>query len=315
MPSQAVYQWLVQFAIFMAQSPIDTGFDPGESVFVSARDGVRLHMRMFGPRNSGVTPIVCLPGLSRNSRDFLGLANHFANHDKTPRRVVAFDFRGRGLSDYAPDWRQYNLITEAEDVIDGLTALNIEHAIFIGTSRGGLVTMALTAMRPGAIAAAVLNDIGPVIDGEGIARIRLYLKEQPRPRDWDEAIAIQKRIMDKLFPILTEDNWRFEAAARYRTIDGQIRPDHDPSLIKTMTSIDLGDRLPTMWPQFIGLRGVPVLAIRGENSALLSQRTIDAMAERHPKLSRLVAPGQGHAPMLHTPDMLEGIEAFVQSQR
>lgn len=277
------------------------------------RDGLRLHVRAFGPRNSALTPIVCLPGLSRNSRDFLGLADHFANHRKRPRRVFAFDFRGRGLSGYDKDWNNYNIVSEAEDVVAGLAALNVEYAIFVGTSRGGLVTMVLTAMRPGAIKAAVLNDIGPVIEGAGLAQIRLYLKKLPQPRDWADAVAMQKSVMDKAFTTLNDADWAFDAHGRYREIDGTIRPDHDPDLVKTLIQIDFGDRLPTIWPQFGGLRGVPVLVLRGENSSLLSQETVTQMAKAHPKLTHVTVAGQGHAPMLHTADALTPIDAFIKT--
>lgn len=268
-------------------------------------------MRAFGPKDSGLAPIVCLPGLSRNSRDFLGLAHHFASHAKRPRRVYAFDFRGRGLSGHDKDWRNYNVLTEADDVVSGLTALNIEHAIFMGTSRGGIVTMLLTAMRPGAIAAAVLNDIGPVIEGAGLTQIRLYLKELPQPRDWADAVAIQKTVMEKSFTALEAPDWAFEAFGRYRETDGQIRPDHDPALVRTLTDIDLGERLPTMWPQFAGLNRVPVLVLRGENSTLLAEETVTMMQSMHPLLATATVSGQGHAPMLHTPGALAPIEAFV----
>lgn len=290
-------------------------FDHGESVFVSARDGLRLHVRAFGPQRSDPTPVVCLPGLSRNSRDFLGLAAHFANHKKTARRVYAMDFRGRGLSGYDRNWRNYNVMTEAEDVLSVLAALDIERAIFVGTSRGGLVTMLLTAMRPGAIGAAILNDIGPAIEGAGLIQIRLYLKQLPQPRDWAEAVETQKAVMARAFTSLTEDDWRFEAHARFREIDGAIRPDHDPALVRTLTAIDPGDRLPTVWPQFAGLRGVPVLLLRGENSSLLSDQTAARMADIHPRLTRVDIAGQGHAPMLHTARAIEAVDAFVEPLR
>ncbi|QBK30219.1 alpha/beta fold hydrolase [Roseitalea porphyridii] len=286
-------------------------FDNGESIFVSARDGLRLHVRAFGPRHGNRMPLICLPGLSRNSRDFLGLAAHFANHPKAPRRVYAMDFRGRGLSGYDANWRNYNVMTEAEDVLSVLAALDIDRAVFVGTSRGGLVTMLLTAMRPGAIGAAILNDIGPAIEGAGLIQIRLYLKQLPQPHGWAEAVETQKVVMARAFTSLTEDDWRFEAHARFREIDGAIRPDHDPALVRTLTAIDPGDRLPTVWPQFAGLRSVPTLLLRGENSTLLSEETTGRMAAIHPALTRVDIAGQGHAPMLHTPQPLAAIEAFV----
>lgn len=171
--------------------------------------------------------------------------------------------------------------------------------------------MLLTAMRPGAIRAAILNDIGPVIEGAGLTQIRLYLKKMPRPRDWTDAVAIQKTVMDKSFTALEDADWAFEAFGRYREIDGQIRPDHDPALVRTLTDIDLGERLPTMWPQFAGLKRVPVLVLRGENSSLLAEETVRTMRSIHPSLTAAAVRGQGHAPMLHTPGALAPVEAFV----
>ena len=121
--------------------------------------------------------------------------------------------------------------------------------------------------------------------------------------------------MQPAFTAFEDADWQFEAGARYREINGAIRPDHDPNLVKTLTSIDLGDRLPTMWPQFVGLRKVPVLVVRGENSNLLSARTVDEMAALHPALESTTANGQGHAPMLHKPDVIGAIDGFVQAIR
>lgn len=286
-------------------------FDTGESLYFGAPDGLRIHVRAFGPADSGATPIVCLPGLSRNSRDFLGLAAHFATEAKIKRRVYAFDFRGRGLSAHDRNWRNYNVPNEAMDVVAGLDALAIHHAIFVGTSRGGLVTMAMSAIRPGAIRAAVLNDIGPVIEGTGLTQIRLYLQKMPQPTDWADAIAIQKQVMGHAFTGFSEADWAFDAQARYRELSGRVRPDHDPNLVKTVTNIDLGDKLPEAWPQFDGLRPVPVMAIRGANSQLFSEKTLEAMAARHPNLTQMTVDGQGHAPMLHTAGIAESIESFV----
>lgn len=286
-------------------------FPAGESLYFGAPDGLRIHVRAFGRAHAGATPVICLPGLSRNSRDFLGLAAHFVSEAKIKRPVYAFDFRGRGLSGHDRNWRNYHVVNEAADVVAGLDALGIHEAIFVGTSRGGLVTMALSAMRPGAIRAAVLNDIGPVIEGTGLTQIRLYLQKLPQPTDWADAITLQKQVMGHAFTALSEADWAFDAHGRYREIGGRLVPDHDPNLVKTLTNIDLGDRLPEAWPQFDGLGGVPVMAVRGENSQLFSAATLEAMAERHAGMTDLTVSGQGHAPILHTAGIAESIEAFI----
>lgn len=283
----------------------------GHSVWFSARDGLRIHVRVYKPVSASTGDVVCLPGLSRNSRDFDLLASALANHAKHPKTVYCFDFRGRGLSDHDSDWHNYNILKEAEDVIDGLTAFDIEHAGFVGTSRGGLVTMVLTALRPGTLSRVVFNDIGPVMEGDGLTQIRLYLQRLPKPRDWAEARSIQKSVMEKSFTAMGENDWVREAWCRYRDINGEIRPDHDPQLVKTLTGLDLEARLPTMWPQFTGLRKVPLLVLRGQNSTLLRPSTLERMHAAHPTMQSLEIANQGHAPLLTGEDTIGPISEFL----
>jgi pimeloyl-ACP methyl ester carboxylesterase len=156
----------------------------GESVFYSASDGLRLHAADYGrhdPATRDRLPVVCLPGLTRNTRDFDDLAKILSTDPKAPRRVVSFDYRGRGGSAWDKDPSRYTITVEAEDVLSGMAALGLEHAIFIGTSRGGLIMHVLAATRPGVMAAGVLNDIGPVIEGAGLAQIKAYLSRMPNP--------------------------------------------------------------------------------------------------------------------------------------
>ncbi len=288
-------------------------FDPGTSHYVPASDGLRLHVREFGPRAAPATPIVCLPGLSRNGRDFLGLADHFANRAEQPRRVIALDFRGRGLSDRDSNWRNYAVPVETADVAAVLSALGIGRAAFVGTSRGGLVAMVLAASRPELIAATVLNDIGPVLAPDGLAMIRQYLPAWPQPADWDEAVAIQKSLMAPAFGALTEADWAFEAHGRFRRIDGRIVPDHDPAIARTLDALPADQPVPELWPQFAALAERPVMVIRGENSALLTEETVGQMTRRHAGVTAVRVAGQGHAPMLHTAGLAGTIEAFLEA--
>jgi pimeloyl-ACP methyl ester carboxylesterase len=289
--------------------------DTGESVFFTASDGLRLHAVDYGRGVSDALPLVCLPGLSRNARDFTRFAEHFVTHASPKRRVVCFDYRGRGLSEWDKDWTNYNVLTEAGDVLTGMAALGIEHAAIVGTSRGGLISMALSAMRPGVMRAVVLNDVGPVIEGDGLTQIRAYLARAPKPGNWDEAVAIQKATMGKNFPALTDEDWTLETHAKYREIKRKIVPDHDPALVRTLTSIDLRDRLPTLWPQFLGLSALPVFVLRGERSNLLSVETLQKMAERHPDLRHFTIAGQGHAPLMHTAGIPELVEDFLNDTK
>lgn len=274
------------------------------SHFYSSRDGLKLHVREHAPvQPSGHLPVICLPGLSRNARDFKGLAMTLASDPVKPRSVFAFDYRGRGVSAYDSEWKNYNVLTEAEDVVNGLTALGIEHGIFVGTSRGGLISFVLAGMRPGAIKGIVLNDIGPVIEGAGLMQIKGYLQRRPQPRTMAEAVLAQKTLMEKSFPAFTDKDWEYEAASRYSNVDGVIKADYDPKLSNTLNALDSTARLPTAWPQFAGLKNVPCLLIRGENSNILSRETAEQMKDFHPDLELMEIKGQGHAPMLHTSDI------------
>lgn len=283
-------------------------------MYYSSRDGLKLHVRDYSPTaTTDALPIVCLSGLSRNARDFDILAKRLSSHGEVPRRVVAFDYRGRGLSAHDKNWSNYNVLTEAEDIAAGLTVLGIEHGIFVGTSRGGLVTFVLAGTRPGAIKGVVLNDIGPVIEGAGLIQIRAYLQKAPKPKTWAEAVEAQKSAMEKSFPAFGKDEWALEAKNRYSDRDGTIEADYDPNLVKTMSALDAGTRLPTAWPQFKGLTSVPMLVIRGENSSILSKETVKQMAVMHPRLQSLTIIGQGHAPMLHTAGIDQKIALFAES--
>ena len=177
------------------------------SRFVRASDGLTLHVRVYGAAPDRAWPVVCLPGLTRNAQDFHTLARLLATHPERPRRVLALDYRGRGLSARDPDWRNYDIQVEMNDVLALLAALGVGEAAFVGTSRGGLITMALAAARPALLKAVVLNDIGPVIDGKGLIRIRGYVGKLPKPKSWDEAIDALQRLQGAQFPGLDREGW------------------------------------------------------------------------------------------------------------
>lgn len=279
--------------------------------YYTAPDGLRLHARIYGEDISGALPVICLPGLTRNARDFHELALHLSREAATPRMVVAFDYRGRGQSAYDRNWQNYNVVTEAEDILAGLTAMGIAHGAFIGTSRGGLIIHMLAGMRPTAMKAVVLNDIGPVVEGAGLAHIRAYLERAPKPKSLADAVAIQRATHGHAFSALTDADWERFVRAIYRDADSKPVADYDPALLKTLTDLDLNAPLPVLWPQFQGLCKIPVLAIRGENSRLLSAETLDEMARRHPMIETVIVSGQGHAPLLETGNLPQKIAAFL----
>jgi pimeloyl-ACP methyl ester carboxylesterase len=259
---------------------------------------LRLHLRDYGPLAASATPVVCLPGLARHSHDFHELALALSRDAKSPRRVLALDYRGRGLSEHDPDWTHYELKTELNDLLQVLTATGVHEAIFVGTSRGGLLTMALSAARPAAIRGVVMNDVGPVVDGKGLIRIRGYIGKLPTPRNWDEAVEILRSFNDKQFHAFDDADWLDLAKGTWISKNGKLEPAYDPALGKGLETLDLEQPLPPLWHLFEGLAHVPVLILRGEHSDILSEETLREMSRRHARCETHVVSGQGHAPRL-----------------
>lgn len=281
-------------------------------VFYDAPDKLTLYARVYQPASETENlPLICLPGLTRNSRDFHELALTLANHPATPRKVVTFDYRGRGQSAYDPEWQNYNIRVEAGDILAGLKALNIDQAIFLGTSRGGLIIHVLAAVAPQVLKGIIFNDIGPEIVSDGLRQISDYLSKSKNPADWQHAAALQKAVHGKAFPALGDADWNRFARAIYRNDNGKIRSDYDPNLLKTLEGIDFNVKIPDLWAQFELMKDLPFLVIRGENTTLLAQETVDDMMRRHPALQFINVGGQGHAPFLETEQLPQLIAAFL----
>ncbi|TIN21820.1 MAG: alpha/beta hydrolase [Mesorhizobium sp.] len=279
--------------------------------FYAAPDGLKLHARVYGEANSGHWPVVCLPGLTRSARDFHELALYLSTHAASPRKVIAFDYRGRGQSAYDSDVKNYNVGVEAGDVLAGLAALDIAEAAFIGTSRGGLIIHVLGMTRPAVLKAIVFNDIGPVIEPAGLAHIQSYLERAPTPKTFADAVDAQRSVHGQDFSALTDADWARMVRALNRETDQGLLPDFDPKLIDTVASLDLTQKLPDLWPQFEALAAIPLLAIRGANSRLLSEETLEQMRKRHPGIETITVAGQGHAPFLETGSLPNDIAVFL----
>ena len=281
------------------------------SAFVSAPDGLRLHLRIYGAHGARHLPVVCLPGLARTGADFHELATTLAGDAARPRRVLALDYRGRGGSDYDRDPANYALPVELADVLAVLTAHGIDRAVMVGTSRGGLLSMLMAAVRPTALAGVVLNDIGPVIDPRGLVRIKSYVGKLPRPRSFEEGAEILRRLGDQQFPALAPDDWLRQAHRTWKKAKGRFELVYDPKLARTLAGFDPAQPLPDLWPQFDALAAVPVMAIRGATSDILSAETVAAMRARRPDLVDREVPGQGHAPLLTDAATIATVAAFV----
>jgi pimeloyl-ACP methyl ester carboxylesterase len=265
---------------------------------VTSQDGTRLYARDYAPRTDlGLTPVVCLPGLTRNSKDFEAVAPALA----ATRRVLALDFRGRGKSSWA-DPATYRPDHEVADTLGVLDHLGIGRFAIIGTSRGGIVAMVMAARALPRMAGVLFNDIGPKIDVEGLLRIRSYLGSDRQFADWAEAVAAIKST-NPGFPALSEAEWLTFARRVFRDDNGFPRGDYDPGLALNFPSPDdiLAGKVPELWALLEMMADVPSAVLRGEHSDLLSAETVARMQQQHRNFSAVTVPQRGHVPFLDEP--------------
>ncbi len=270
----------------------------------TTQDGLSLYFRDYEAPEAMRTPILCLPGMARNSKDFHRLAMRLMPE----RRIIALDYRGRGQSDYDPNPMNYHPGTYINDILHLITANGLHRLVVIGTSMGGLIATALGAAAPTVLAGVVINDIGPDINEGGTARILNYVgHDDPQP-DWEHAVARFK----ELFPTLSftdEQQWREGAEATWRADDdGVLRFDWDMRIVEPLRR---KQPLPDLWALYRSLRDIPLLAIRGGVSDVLSQAAFDRMAVEHPGLQRLCLDGVGHVPSLTEPESTEALDRFL----
>jgi pimeloyl-ACP methyl ester carboxylesterase len=270
------------------------------------RDGLKLHYRDY-PGSAGRPPLLCLPGLTRNARDFADFAERYY-----PRfRVIALDFRGRGASDYDPVPERYLPPTYAYDVIELLDQLAIEQAIFVGTSLGGLVTMGLAVMAPTRIAGAILNDVGPEITDAGVDRIKSYVGLGQRFKSWDEAAETVAANNAHAFTNYTHDDWVKMVKRNCREENEEIVFDYDMAIAVPFEAAPTGAQV-DMWPMFAALAQKPLLVVRGANSDLLSAENAAKMKAAAPSITLVEIPDVGHAPDLGEPEAVAAIDTFLE---
>ena len=274
-----------------------------------------LHARDYsGASGSARAPVICLHGLTRNARDFEALAPQIAAQG---RRVLTVDVRGRGLSAYDPEPTRYVPATYAADVLALMDHLGIARAVFIGTSMGGLITMVVGAMRPSAVAAAALNDIGPEIAPEGLARILGFAGQSKPVETWADAAAYARRVNEIAFPNYGPADWDAFARRLFADKDGRPVLDYDPDIAKALVPPpppppDQPAPPPAdLWPLFKGLAARPLLTIRGQTSDILSPDILARMREAAPDMAVAEVAGVGHAPMLDEPEALTAIDALL----
>lgn len=283
------------------------------SRYIRAADGLRLHYLDYpappGGAGSPLLPVVCLPGLARSADDFDRVARTLQANS---RRVLALDYRGRGRSDWDQNWRRYDFDVEQADIMAQLADAGVEQAVFIGTSRGGLHTMRIAARRPGVVRGAVLNDIGPKIEHAGLLRIKRYVGRLPPIASMREAIALMRMTAGVDFSGVSPQEWEDYARLTFVEKDGKVQLRYDPDLSHTLDAVAPDVEPEEYWDDFAALSNVPILAIRGANSDILSPEVFDEMARRAPRLERAWVEGQAHAPLLLDQPTIARIADFVR---
>ena len=267
-------------------------------------DGLSLHYEDAGTG----PPVLCLAGLTRNSADFNFLAPHMGDV-----RLIRLDYRGRGQSDYAEDFMSYNILREGQDAIELLDHLGLDRVTLIGTSRGGLIAMALAATHDARLMGVVLNDIGPEVAEAGLARIMEYVGRAPPYPDLEAAAKALMAAQARDFPGVPYDRWRAQAEAMwFEKPGGGLGLRYDRRLREALVGRAGAGEAPDLWQLFDGLRDLPLASVRGANSDIFTAETQAAMAARHPGLIRAVVPDRGHVPFLDEPESLAAIRALLE---
>lgn len=272
-------------------------------------DGVRLHARIYaGPEAAeSAPPVLCMPGLARNARDFEMLAPHVAQH----RRTIVIEFRGRGESAYAKDPMTYVPLTYVQDVVALLDELGIDRFATIGTSLGGLVSMMMAATLPGRLVGAVLNDVGPELETAGLDRIRDYIGAGGSQPTWMHAARAFAELNGAIYPHYGIDDWlRLTKRTHRLTPEGRIVTDYDKQIAAPLRAPG-GEGAFDLWPVYRALGDVPLLILRGELSDILARSAGEKMVAALPQARFVEVPGVGHAPTMDEPEALAAIDAWL----
>ena len=278
-------------------------------IYYQSGDGLTLFAREY-PSDSDRPTLLCMPGLTRNSADFEPLVAHFY----PDHQVVAVDLRGRGLSQWDPQPANYHPGTYVEDMFALLDRLALDRPVLVGTSLGGLMAMMMNAMAPGAFAGMVINDVGPVVEPAGLARIQQYVGRDPAVSSWAEAVASTRAIGELAYPHFGDDDWEQLTRRIYREDTAGVPVlMYDPAIAQPMA--DSGDNAvpPDLWQVFDAAPATPALVIRGALSDILGAGTVAEMQKRKPGLQAVEVPGVGHAPILDEPPAVAALRSFLAS--
>ncbi len=275
--------------------------------YATSQDGLSLYYRDYSANDNGCIPALCLPGMTRNSKDFEDLAPHLAKI----RRVLCADLRGRGRSASDPDISHYNPRTYMDDLWRVLDHAGVPSVVVVGTSLGGILAMLMATSKPERVRGAILNDIGPVLEKEGLDRITNYVSDFATVSSWEDAALIARKNNEAFLPDYGPNDWMtFARRIFVEEKSGSIRPDFDLGIADAMRAADGGPN--EMWSIFEGLKAIPALVIRGAISDLLSDEGVNRMVEKKPDLQRVTVPNRGHVPALNEPECLIAIDVFFR---
>jgi pimeloyl-ACP methyl ester carboxylesterase len=278
-----------------------------DDVYYQVPDGLTLYARDYLGPSDDAPVVLCMHGLTRNSRDFEPLAPVLAQ----THRVIVPEQRGRGNSEYDSDIQRYQPQTYVGDMMFLLDSLGITRCATVGTSMGGLMAMGMNALKPTLFSHVVLNDIGPVVAEAGLNRIKQYVGSASEFDNWEQAIDYTRRVNGAAFPNATEQDWRWFAQRICSERDGKVVLDYDVNLSKPMKVDDAAAVPLDLWPLFDAMVGTPVLLVRGGISDLLDTETVAEMQLHHPALEYLEVPEVGHAPILNEAGVSEAISEFI----
>jgi len=264
----------------------------------TAPDGASL---FYTDDGNGV-PLLCLPGLTRTTADFDYVAPHLP-----PLRLIRMDYRGRGRSDWTGA-QSYTVPQEAADALALLDHLGIDSAAILGTSRGGILGMFLSATAPERVRGVILNDIGPVIERAGLMAIEMYIGRNPGARS-HAAAAVALEHASPGFDNVPPSRWMEEARKHFRATDQGLEITYDPALRQSFVAGLKAEA--DLWPLFDACVSKPLALIRGMNSNLLTLATAEEMARRCPDMIWEEVPDRGHIPFLDEAESLRAIHAFL----
>lgn len=276
-----------------------------EFQYFTTDDGLRL---AYDDTGSGV-PLLCLPGLTRNMSDF----NFVWPHLRDRCRMIRLDFRGRGQSEFDKTYTNYSVLRETQDVVGLLDHLGLDRAAILGTSRGGLVGMVLAMGFKDRLLGVCLNDIGPIIEPEGLAHIATYLGNRPDYHTWEDAADGMVAAHGQRFPGVSRDRWRAQAEHLWHEDDEGLHLRYDENLRRAFLEQPADGNLPDLWMMFDALADLPIGLIRGQNSDILSADTAREMLRRRSDMLFAEIPDRGHVPFLDEPTSLDLLDTFVST--